>query len=380
MNETQTNKTFLQKLRSFLFTPEYSLRNVLMSLLLGMAIAYVTVISVYGVSGGNHIVASLFKQDFLNSNTIAKLVSKVAVLGLAGIAVAFGMKAGILNIGVSGQMTAGGFLGYYIIKETSWMQNVDHNSMVLLVMFFIVVLTSIFMALISGVLKAFFKVNEVISTIMLNWIAVYVVKRYSTTEKGDAMQVATGSPKTFSDVRFTDGNEWIFAIVGILILITAAVAAWVYLTMTKGGFKLIAVGKNKSAAEYSGYETRKMTLIAFAISGLFAGLAGYVSFFLSYNTIPALEAPIGDGFTGIAVALVAMLNPLGAIPAAVLFGLLNGPVDGIIVAGYAPDVVFIFSGVITYFVAISNLFLIIRPIESIRKFRARRAAVRGGVE
>lgn len=79
-----------------------------------------------------------------------------------------------------------------------------------------------------------------------------------------------------------------------------------------------------------------------------------------------MEAPIGDGFTGIAVALVAMVNPLGVIPAAFLFAVLNGPVDGLVVAGYAPDIVLIFSGVITYFVAITSLFMYLRPIKMVQ--------------
>ena len=376
MEKTKTEKqqkSFWLKAKDFLFTPHFSIRNVILSLVLGFAIAYMTLLSIYGASGANHIISSLFIQDFLNSETSAKLMSKFAILGLAGLAVAFGMKAGILNIGVSGQMTAGGFLGYHIIKNWDYALQ-GHDGVVLMVSFIIVILAAVMMAMISGIFKAYFRVNEVISTIMLNWVAVYLVKRYATTPKQDAMQVATGSNKTFSDVRFVDGHEWVFAIVGIALLVGIAILAWLFLYKTKGGFKLIAVGQNKDAAEYAGYNSRGLMLLTFAISGFIAGVAGFVSFFLSYNSIPAIEAPIGDGFTGIAVALVGMINPLGVIPAAMVFALLNGPVDGIVVSGFAPDVVLIFSGIITYFVAITSLFLYLRPIQMVKLWKEKRSA------
>lgn len=351
-----TNKSVMTKIKEFILTPTYSFRNVILSLLLGFVVAYVVIIAVYGIDGGNHILRSLFEQDFLNSNTVASLVSKFAVLGLAGLAVAFGMKAGILNIGVSGQMTAGGLVGYILIDKSDWMQNVDHNAGVLAIAFFVVIAVSVLTSLVAGVLKAFFKVNEVISTIMINWIVVYFVKLNANSEKGDSMIVNGG------DTRFVAGNEWAFAIVGVAILIFAAVAAWLYLSKTKGGFKLIATGHSQDVAKYAGYNSKVLLLKSFIYSGVLAGLAGYVYFFLSYNEIPGIEAPIQEGFTGIAVALVAMVNPLAIVPSAMLFALLTGPVDGIVVAGFAPDVVQVFSGVITYFVAITTLFLYLRPI------------------
>ncbi|MCK5787935.1 MAG: ABC transporter permease, partial [Chlamydiia bacterium] len=98
--------------------------------------------------------------------SVASLVSKIAVLGLAGLAIGFGMKAGILNIGVSGQMTAGGFLGFYLVKSFDFLQT--HKSLTMFIMLFVVVIGSAFTAMISGILKVYFKVNEVISTIMIN--------------------------------------------------------------------------------------------------------------------------------------------------------------------------------------------------------------------
>lgn len=360
----------LKRVKEFLITPKFSIRNVLLSLVLGFVIAYVVLLCVYGGSGANHILSSLFKQDFLDSKTTASLVGKITALGMAGLAVAFGMKAGVLNIGVSGQMTAGAFIGYLLISKNSWMQDTNNNASVLAVSFFIVVAIAVITALLSGVLKAYFKVNEVISTIMINWIVVYFVKRYANNSNKDEFQMNSGDAKNVDVTRFVAGHEWAFAAIGIALFVVCAIAAWLFLAKTKGGFKTIAAGQSLNAATYSGYNSKLLLINAFAISGLFAGIGAFILFFLSYNSIPGAEAPIAEGFTGIAVALVAMLNPLAVIPSAILFGILSGPVNGIIVAGFAPDVVTIFSGVITYFVAVSGLFIYIKPIAHFKRVKA----------
>lgn len=363
VNTNKQNKpttSFVEKAKRFLFTPEFSIRNVILSVVLGFVMAYLVILSLYGFGGANHIMFSLFEQDFLNSSTSASLVSKIVVLGLTGLAVAFGMKAGILNIGVSGQMTAGGLIGFILVNKVGFFHNADNKSFTLAIVFFIVITVAMLTALLSGVLKVFFKVNEVISTIMINWIVVYFVKLNTNNKKGDTMSIVGG------DTFFTAGHVWLYAVVGVAIFVIAAIAAWVFLSKTSIGFKLIATGKNIEASKYSGYNSKMLVLTSFAISGLFAGLAGFVMFFLSFNSIPGAEAPIQAGFTGIAVALVGMLNPLAIIPSAILFGLLSGPINGIVIAGFAPDVVMIFSGVITYFVAITTLFLYLRPINIVK--------------
>lgn len=358
INQTKELSIF-QKVKQFIFTPTYSVRNVILSVLLGFAIAYIIILSLYGVAGANHILISLFKQNFLDSKSIASLISKISVLGLAGLAIGYGMKAGILNIGVSGQMTAGGLLGFFLIKSFGFLQS--HKSLTMFIMLFVVVIGSAFTAMISGVLKVYFKVNEVISTIMINWIVVYIVKLHTTNLTQDVMRPVVGG-----DTFFVAGNVWLYTIIGVFMFVMTALILWVLLFKSKRGFKTIANGKSPHVASYAGYNSKRLMISTFAVSGAIAGLAGYVMFFLSYNSIPGLESPIAEGFSGIAVALVGMLNPIAIIPSAVLFGLLSGPLNGIIIAGFPPEVILIFSGVVTYFVAISSLFLYLRPVKLIK--------------
>ena len=359
MEKIKNQKSLTKKIKEFIFTPNYSIRNVILSVVLGFLIAYIIILSLYGFKGANHILLSLFKQDFLDTKSVASLVSKIAVLGLAGLAIGFGMKAGILNIGVSGQMTAGGFLGFYLVKSFDFLQT--HKSLTMFIMLFVVVIGSAFTAMISGILKVYFKVNEVISTIMINWIVVYLVKLHTTNKTQNAIRPIKGG-----DTFFVAGNAWVYAIISIFILVITALILWVFLFKSKRGFKTIANGMSHDVASYAGYNSRRLMISTFAISGAIAGLAGYVMFFLSYNSIPGLESPISEGFSGIAVALVGMLNPIAIIPSAILFGLLSGPLNGMIIAGFSPDVVLIFSGVVTYFVAISTLFLYLRPVKLIK--------------
>ncbi|MCK5945643.1 MAG: hypothetical protein KAG04_00060, partial [Mycoplasmataceae bacterium] len=78
INQTKELSIF-QKVKQFIFTPTYSVRNVILSVLLGFAIAYIIILSLYGVAGANHILISLFKQNFLDSKSIASLISKISV-------------------------------------------------------------------------------------------------------------------------------------------------------------------------------------------------------------------------------------------------------------------------------------------------------------
>ncbi len=362
----------LKKIKTFILTPNYSFRNVLFALILGFGIAYATLLAMYGTADANFLVQHLFKQDFLDMHTSTLLIRKITILAMAGLAVAFGMKAGILNIGVSGQMTAGGIVGYIIIQYSGWMRLEKNNNWVLAIMFFVVVGTSMVVALLTGILKSYLKVNEVISTIMINWIIVYIAKRFTTNESKDAIEMGKGA-KGFDTTRFVHGNDWLITGICIGVSILFIIIAWFYLSQTKFGFKIIATGMNKDAAHYAGYNSKLLTLNAFVISGALAGVAGYLFFFLSDNSIPAFEVPLAEGFTGIAVALVAMLNPWLIIPSSILFGLLEGPIGSIDAAGFPPSVIQVFSGVITYFVAISSIFLYLRPFLFIKDSWARYA-------
>lgn len=400
METTRNEQTFGNKIKNALFTPKFSLRNVILSLILGFGVAYLTLLTIYGSNDANAIVSSLFKSGFSSSKSIARLTDKIVVLGFAGLAVGFGMKAGLLNIGVSGQMAFSAFVAYLLIRKLE----ISETSTMLIVGFIVTLTVSTAIAMISGLLKAFFKVNEVISTIMMNWIVVYLLRFFAarTTEwthlvsgvnKTETVSLYGGSITKDSIslegnfgtsggkmiVDDTTSNAWYLAAIGISLFVVVAIALWFILTKTRYGFKLKAVGLSGSAAQYSGYSQKMHIVGAFGISGSLAGMAGFALFFLSSNVIPAGGSPINEGFFGIAVALVGLNNPIGILGSAVVFGLLNGPTDGVILWGLPSNLIDIFTGIITYFVAITTLWIYLRPIDKYKTWRqSRRYSMKGG--
>ena len=388
-NTEQQEKGFGTKLKEALFTPKFSLRNVILSLLLGFAVAYLTILVIYGAEGANYIIKSIFVGDFYDSKSISKLLDKVVILGFAGMAVLVGMKAGLLNIGVSGQMMFGAFVGYFVVRQ------MDSTSIpvILTVGFLVTVSVSAFVSLISGLLKAYFKVNEVISTIMMNWIVVYLMKFLASNKAMDwynsnsvytidlAHKAGEGKPHFTTPITGELMNSWYLAILGAGLFVISALIMWFLFAKTRYGFKVQSTGISASASEYAGYNAKLHQILAMTISGAFAGMAGFAMYFLSKNTIVAGDAPINEGFAGIAVTLVAMNNPLALPLSAIVFGLLDGPTDGIIFGAFPSSIVQIFAGVITYFVAITTLWLYLRPIEKIKAYKARRSdalALEGG--
>lgn len=382
MDKVQTS--FGTKVKNALFTPKFSIRNVVLSLILGFAVAYVTVLAIYGANDANAIVSSLFKGGFTDSKTIARLLDKIVILGFAGLSVGFGMKAGLLNIGVSGQMSFSAFVAYLIIRKAE----ITDTAQILILGFIITVVVATLISMLSGFLKAFFKVNEVISTIMMNWVVVYLLRYFAGAATGGASSFGGNITKDQIDLNGSFGNgtasnlvvndtlwnTWYLAIIGISLFVFTALVLWFVISKTSYGFKLQAVGKSETAAQYSGYSQKMHQVAAFGISGMLAGMAGFAMFFLSTNLISAGAAPINEGFFGIAVALVGMNNPIGILGSAMVLGLLNGPTDGIILWGLPSNLIDIFTGIITYFVAISTLWMYLRPIHKYKLYKERKLA------
>lgn len=394
----KNDKSLFTKLKEALFTPKFSLRNVFLSLCLGFLVAYLSMLIIYGANDANSIVTSLFRGDFSSSTSIARLLDKIVILGFAGLSVAFGMKAGLLNIGVSGQMTFGAFVAFLVVRKLE----ITNIYSILTIGFIITVIASTLIALISGILKSFFKVNEVISTIMMNWIVVYLIKFFaSSVSSVGTSSVANFGGNQTKDIISLDGdwgandrstnipllqngdlwNTWYLAIVGIVLFVLTSIILWFIFSQTRYGFKLISIGKSKEASHYAGYNEKLHTIIGFGISGFLAGMAGFTMFFLASNIIPAGLSPINEGFFGIAVALVGMNNPLGIVGSAIIMGILNGPTDGIILWGLPGNLIDIFTGIITYFVAISSMWMYLRPIQAYKNFKFKKAmsnTIQGG--
>jgi len=249
---------------------------------------------------------------------LAALVRGTPLL-LTGLAVAIAFKAGIWNIGAEGQFYAGAVAATFL--GTHW--GAGSAPLALVVIPLAAAVAGALWAAAPALLRARFGVLEVITTIMLNFIAEYLVgylvhgplqEAGHTYPQSDPIAAAARLAPLLPGTRLT----WAFPI-GVML----AIAAWIMLTRTRPGFVLRAAGAGPIAAQVSGrIPVRRVATTAFLLSGAVAGLAGAaevmgVTFALYEKLSP------GYGYTAIAVALLARLHPLGVIAAAIAFGALE---------------------------------------------------------
>lgn len=249
--------------------------------------------------------------------TSATLVRAVP-LALTGLAVAIAFRAGLLNIGAEGQLLAGAAASTAMASVLG----TSPSAMLVPVVLLAGVVSGACWAGIASWLRQRFGVLEVISTIMLNFVALYVVGwlvRGPLQEPSGFYPQSMPLPRSLQLPALLDGTR---LHVGVLLSVGLAAAAWWWLRSTAGGFRLRAVGMNASAAEVSGrVDVARVSMYAFLASGAMAGLAGAVE--ITGVTYSLYDHSPGYGYTAIAVALLARLNPLGVLGTAVLFGALQ---------------------------------------------------------
>jgi ABC-type uncharacterized transport system permease subunit len=277
-----------------------------------------------------------------------------------GLAVAVAFRCGLLNIGAEGQLTAAAFMtawaGITFAGLPAWL--------LVPLAFLTAVSTGAFWGAVPGVLRARFGAHEVITTIMMNFIAVALASyltQYHYKVEGDAiLQTAPiGESAHIPRLgRFVAGfPERIPLNVAFLLALVACVLVWIFLWKTRWGFAIRATGANPSAAEYGGISTGRQIVLAMAVSGALAGLVG-VNEVLGHRYRYYDGFSAGYGFTGIAVALLGRNHPAGVALAALLFGafLRGGLFVDIFTEHVSKDLVLVLQAVIILFVASEALF------------------------
>jgi simple sugar transport system permease protein len=309
---------------------------------------------------------TLFLTEMINGifgseRGIALTLRESTMFILAGVAVAVAFRAGIFNIGVHGQLVLGGLASVMtILYLAPFLPENTLGGWILIVLGTLVGITvgGLYGAL-PGVLKAYADANEIITTIMLNFIALGVGLYLLTGPfQGEGIQ----EPRTdslpeyadFPQILFSSGS---FSLVGLLIALIAVALMYYLLTRTRVGYDMITSGKQEAAAHYSGVNAKRTIVGTMTLSGMIAGLAGAI---LGIMIIEGFVNPNGIstyGYDAIAVSLLAANNPLGVIPAGLLFGGLarGGSVIGITtdIPGQLVDGV---TGLIVLFVAVPELF------------------------
>jgi len=284
---------------------------------------------VLAISGGNpwatyaHIARASFGSVGVFSDTLVKATPLILV-GLA-CSVAFRMK--LWNIGAEGQFFMGAF-GASAVVLIPLLPETAPNWLFIVTMILAGMFCGAIFGFIPGILKATFNVNEVISTLMLNYIAVawnnfFIFAIW--TEGG--FQMSKVFPKNAWLPRLTDlGSEYPFfrgltTHFGLIIAIIAAVIIWFVLNRSKWGYEIRLIGDNPKAANYAGIPIKKHMVLVMIVSGALAGLAGMSEISGVVHRLQGAISP-GYGFTGIIVAWLAKLNPIAVIFVSILFGAL----------------------------------------------------------
>jgi general nucleoside transport system permease protein len=247
---------------------------------------------------------------------------------LVGLAVAFAFRAGLFNIGGQGQYIVGSIMAVWVGSSFTGMPGFLH----ILLAVIAACLAGAVWAGIAGLLKATTGAHEVISTIMLNWIALWIGV-YLFSLGGPLQNDRDASLPVSNDVAEAAhlpvwwGDPVLQGLhIGIFVALVAVVVFWLILNRSTMGYEVRAVGFNPEAARYGGMSVSKNYVLVMAVCGLFAGLAGALDvlgwqFRLATNDIQISQI----GFLGIAVALLGRNTALGTVAAALMFGgLLSG--------------------------------------------------------
>ncbi len=239
----------------------------------------------------------------------------------ASLSVAVAMRAGLFNIGVSGQMLCAGFIATVTVGYAENLPAVVAKPLVVI----IGLVAGALVASIIGFLKQKWNINEVVSAIMLNYIIRYVVSFFvkATINNPSTRQswpVTASSRLSLMDTEL--GGLKMDIPLGIILAVAAVILVQFLFTKMKLGFELRAIGGNPVAARYAGVNVGRNTVLVMAISGALAGLAG-VTYYLGYFGSIQPDVLISTGFDAIAVCILGNSNPIGIIFSSLLISVID---------------------------------------------------------
>ena len=293
-----------------------SLLASLLCILMGLLIGYIVLLFINPAGAGEAII-TVIKNFFYYPSKAAVIkyfgntLVKTAPLLMCGLSVLFAYKVGLFNIGAAGQYVVGVGASLYLALALH---------MPWYVCLIAAMIAGALLGAISGLLKSYCNVNEVISCIMLNWISLYGVNMLLSLVK------ETTSPYTFTlsstnpDAILPDlgmgklfsNNPYVSIALPLAVVVTIII--WVILEKNKFGYELRATGNNKNAAKYCGMNEKRNIILTMMISGALAGLGAALLYLTGFEQWQCTQSSVpGMGFNGIAAAFLGGLNPIGTI-------------------------------------------------------------------
>ena len=292
-----------------------SLIASLACIILGLLIGYIVLLFINPAGAWDAILAVL--KNFLKTANHARRVKllgatlvRTAPLLMCGLSVLFAYKVGLFNIGVAGQYVAGVCASLYAALAWHWGW---------LPCLLLAIVAAALLGSIVGLLKAYCNVNEVISGIMLNWIALYTTNMILANYKEEAshytLYLSKEAPQAILPGAGLDkllGYDKVTIAIPLAVLM--AVAVYIVLNRTKFGYELRATGNNKNAAKYAGMAEKRNIILTLVIAGGLAGLGGAMLYLTDIERWSVTQTSVpGMGFNGIAATFLGGLNPIGTI-------------------------------------------------------------------
>jgi simple sugar transport system permease protein len=309
--------------------------------------------------------AALWAGAFGSSNAFAETLVKATPLLLVAIGICISFRGDVINIGGEGQMIVGAILATWVGLNFTNLPGWMTISLSLLAGF----LGGAVWGGVPGYLKAYFNVNEILSTVMMNAIAVQLMNFLLRGPMIDPAQAELASkiPQTARLLEVLRLPRLVPTRLhlGALIAVVLALLVYVLLWRTTTGYRIRAVGQNPRASRYAGIKVPRYVVLALLLSGAFAGLAGAMQVFgVNYRMITDGSASGftgGAGFNGIVAALFGQLHPLWSIPASILFGALLVGANNMQRAVQVPSALVIgLNGLVVVFVVSSELWRRVR--------------------
>jgi simple sugar transport system permease protein len=315
--------------------------------------------------------SALWDGAFGSSNAVADTIVKATPLLLVGIGICIAFRGGVINIGGEGQLIAGAITGTFVGLSFP-----DQPAIVVVPMAMIAgFVGGAVWGGIPGALKAYYGVNEILSTIMMNQIAVQIMNYLLRGPLIDPEQLQRASriPETARLARAFDLPRLVPTRLhlGALIAVILAFGVYVFLWRTTTGYRIRAVGLNPDASRYAGISVERQIVLSLLLSGALAGLAGAIQVYGVHHFMFTDGSAAGftgsAGFNGIVAALFGKLNPIATIPASFIFGAL------LVGANKLQRVVQVPSALITALNGLVVIFVVSSEIVSRRLARLRDA-------
>ena len=269
---------------------------------------------------------ALFVGAFGSINALADTIVKATPLLFVGLGICISFRGGVLNIGGEGQLVVGAISATVIaLSFPHW-----PGWLLILISLLVGTIAGAIWGGVAGFLKAYFNVNEILSTIMLNYIAVFGMNYLLRGPMMDPLQIKLGSfiPQTARIPRAADLPRLVPTRLhlGAAIAVLIAILVYIFLWRTTIGFRIRTVGKNLRAALAAGINTKRYMMLSLVLAGALAGLGGAVEVLGLHHRMFTDGSAFGftgsAGFNGIVAALFGQLHPIGTIPASFLLGAL----------------------------------------------------------